>query len=74
MTAKMQSRGPTRRITGRKWLTLYVAMAVFTLIFQIWVRSYQCAGLQDCRLSFAKATVWSVIWPISWIVYLAGFL
>lgn len=74
MAAKTRFAESTRRLAGREWLYLYVGLAVLTLIFQIWVRSYECAGLQDCGLSFAKAIVWSVIWPISWIVYLAGFL
>jgi hypothetical protein len=74
MAANTHSTQSTRRLTGREWLYLYAGMAVLTLIFQIWVRSSQCAGLQECGLSFAKAVVWSVIWPISWVVYLAGFL
>jgi hypothetical protein len=61
------------RLSGNQlWLTLYGVMAVLTLIFQIYVRSSQCAP--DCTLSFAKAVVWSVIWPASWIVYLAGII
>ena len=51
------------------WLTLYVGMAVLTALFQIWVRSLQCAGLFDCGLSYAKGIVWAAIWPMSWIVY-----
>jgi hypothetical protein len=47
-------------------------MALLTLIFQIYVHSSQCAP--DCTLSYAKAVVWSVIWPASWIVYLAGIV
>ena len=74
MAEKTRSTEATRRLAGREWLYLYAGMAVLTLIFQVWVRSYQCTGIQDCGLSFAKAIVWSVIWPISWIVYLAGFL
>ena len=59
------------RLSGnRLWLTLYGVMAVLTLIFQIYARSPQCAP--DCTLSYAKAVVWSVIWPASWVVYLVG--
>src|SRR4029079_2217728 len=43
------------------WLTLYVGMAVLTALFQIWVRSSQCAGLFDCGLSYAKGIVWAAI-------------
>jgi hypothetical protein len=53
-------------------LWLYVGIGCLTLVFQIWVRWDQCAGVAGCGLSFAKAVVWSVIWPASWIVYLAG--
>jgi len=59
-------------MTQRSWITIYVALAVLTLIFQTWVRSSQCAGLQECGPSYAKAVVWSAIWPASWVVYLAG--
>ena len=59
-------------ITRQKWFRPYLGMAVFTLVFQIWVRSYECAGMDGCGLSFAKAIVWSAIWPASWVVYIAG--
>jgi hypothetical protein len=55
---------------ARKLLWVYVAMACLTLIFQIWVRWDVCGNA--CTISFAKAVVWAVIWPASWIVYLAG--
>ena len=59
-------------MTRNRWLSLYVGMALFTLAFQIWVRSYECVGLEGCGLSFAKGIVWSAIWPVCWVVYLAG--
>jgi len=64
----------TMRTTKPTWLTLYVGMAVLTAVFQIWVRSSQCTGMSDCGLSYAKGIVWSTIWPMSWIVYLAGII
>jgi hypothetical protein len=59
---------------GRGWMrpALYGLIAVLTLIFQIYIRSSQCAP--DCTLSYAKAVVWASIWPASWIVYLAGIV
>ena len=60
--------------TRIKWLGLYGAMALLTFVFQIWVRYFQCSGFESCGPSFAKAAVWAVIWPASWIVYLAGFI
>jgi hypothetical protein len=48
----------------------YAAMGFLTLIFQIYVRSSVCGD--ECAISFGKAVVWAVIWPLSWIVYLAG--
>jgi len=56
----------------RKLLNSYTAMALITFTFQIWVRSFQCAGFENCGPSFAKAAVWAAIWPVSWIVYFAG--
>ena len=60
--------------TKRRWISLYVGMACFTLAFQVWVRSFQCSVFVGCGLSFGKATVWAVIWPASWTVYFAGVL
>jgi hypothetical protein len=57
-----------------KWVAFYGAMALLTLLFQIWVRSFQCSGFEDCGLSFIKAAVWAVIWPASWAVYLPGVI
>ena len=56
----------------RTWFIAYAVMAVLTLVFQIYVRTPQCTP--DCALSYAKAVVWSGIWPASWIVYLAGVI
>jgi hypothetical protein len=58
--------------TTRKLLWAYGAVACLTLIFQIWVRSGQCAGAAACAISFAKGVIWSTIWPLSWAVYLGG--
>jgi len=58
---------------NRNWArALYALMGVLTLVFQVYVRSSQCAP--DCALSYAKAVIWSTIWPASWIVYLAGII
>jgi hypothetical protein len=56
----------------RKLLWAYGAAGLLTLIFQIWWRSGQCGDA--CALSFAKAMVWSIIWPLSWVVFLRGFI
>jgi hypothetical protein len=53
---------------------IYAVMVVFTLIFQIYVRSSQCFGVADCLSSYAKAVVWAIAWPLSWFIYLVGFL
>jgi hypothetical protein len=58
----------------RNWLFVYAVMAVMTLPCQLWVRVGQCVGIENCGPSLAKGVIWSVIWPASWIVYLAGFL
>jgi hypothetical protein len=56
------------------WGWFYGVVAVLTLAFQVWWRSFQCAGLPDCAPSFAKAIVWSTIWPAYWPVFLAGVI
>jgi hypothetical protein len=58
--------------TKKLLLGLYVAVAVFTLVFQINVRSGPCAAAGDCASSYAKAVVWSAFWPASWVAYLKG--
>ena len=58
----------------RELLWFYVGVGCATLVFQIWVRWDHCAGAAACGLSFGKGLVWSTIWPLSWIVYTAGFL
>jgi hypothetical protein len=57
------------RMTVRKWLIgAYLFGAIWTLIFQIYVREPVCAVRGDCGLSFTKGVVWSLIWPASWFV------
>jgi hypothetical protein len=58
----------------KKLVAFYGAMALLTLLFQIWVRSSQCSGFEDCGLRFVKAAVWAAIWPASWAVYLPGVI
>jgi hypothetical protein len=50
----------------------YAIAGCLTLAFQIWVRSGVCGDA--CALSFAKAVVWAILWPLSWIVYIRGML
>ena len=57
-------------MTRKSLVTFYLVAAIFTLIFQTWVRSQQC--INECAVSYAKGAVWSAIWPASWPVYLAG--
>jgi hypothetical protein len=53
-------------------LGIYLDGAIATLVFQVAVRSQECAGMNDCALSYGKAVVWSVVWPASWVAYLEG--
>ena len=53
-------------------LALYAGIGVATFVFQSWVRSSQCTGTAVCTISFVKGAVWSVVWPASWVVYIAG--
>jgi hypothetical protein len=61
-------------LKDRPWLSFYIGMTLFTVIFQVWWRSSQCAGFETCGPSFAKAIAWSAIWPASWAVFLPGVL
>ena len=53
------------------WAT-YLAMAIFTASFQLWWRSIQC--IDACSVDVAKAMIWGVAWPLSWIAFLPGTL
>jgi hypothetical protein len=59
---------------ARKLLRPYVGVGCLTLIFQIWWRSGYCGDAFACALSFGKGAVWSIIWPLYWVVFLWGFL
>ena len=54
----------------RRLIGVYIGIAIVTLIFQIRVRLLVCGS--DCGLSLAKGVIWALMWPVSWIVYLAG--
>src|SRR5262249_19316499 len=62
-----------RSFSMRKCLIgAYLVGALLTLGFQINVREPICTARGDCGLSFTKGVVWSIIWPVSWVVYIAG--
>jgi hypothetical protein len=61
---------PARHVVPHLLVRTYPVIALLTLIFQIYVRSSQCSTY--CASGHIKAIIWSVIWPFSWIVYLAG--
>ena len=58
--------------TRKFLLGIYLAGAIATLVFQVAVRTQECAGASDCAISYWKAVVWSGIWPASWVAYLKG--
>ena len=61
-------------MNARKLFWCYAAIGVLTFAFQIYVRLPVCTLAGDCLVSCAKGFVWSVIWPVGWIVYLRGVL
>jgi hypothetical protein len=50
-------------------LFLYATVAIQTLLFQAFIRLYQCTGFGPCAVSLAKGVVWSVVWPAYWFGY-----
>ncbi|HEY7663267.1 MAG TPA: hypothetical protein VH934_09115 [Xanthobacteraceae bacterium] len=50
----------------------YALAACLTLCFQIWLRWGDCAGASACGISFGKAMIWAVLWPLYWLTYLTG--
>ena len=57
---------------SKKLLAIYLAIAVLTLIFEIYVRTPQCAGMASCAVSYGKGVIWSIVWPAGWYVYVKG--
>lgn len=57
-----------------KWVKAYAAIAVLTLVFQVYIRSQQCEGVAACGMSYAKAVAWAAVWPASWAVFLPGVM
>jgi hypothetical protein len=60
------------RQAAKPLLATYVVFGIVTLLFQIYVRTGPCMAAGDCALSYAKAIVWSVIWPAIWLIRLSG--
>jgi len=56
----------------RNLLLAYVIAGILTLAFQIWWRSFECGDA--CAFSYTKAVIWSVVWPLSWVALLMGYL
>jgi hypothetical protein len=55
------------------FVVMYLVFALHSFLFQASVRLPQCQGLGACSLSLAKDVVWSLIWPLYWLVYLNYF-
>ena len=64
--------GSETMTTKSKLLWAYAAVALLTLVFQLYVRSGQCGD--GCALSYVKGVIWAIIWPASWVVYISGML
>jgi hypothetical protein len=58
--------------TWRGLALFYLVVAVLTLAFQLQIRFRECEALAACGLDVAKAFVWALAWPASWIAYSAG--
>jgi hypothetical protein len=50
----------------------YACIGVLTLFYQARPRWELCEGVAICGLSYAKAAVWGVLWPIYWINHVTG--
>jgi hypothetical protein len=53
---------------------IYVAVGILTLSFEWHLRGPLCDGLDECTLSFLKALVWAVFWPVWWWGYYTDFV
>ena len=63
-----------KRMTANpKLLALYYLLpAAPTLAFQVAARAKQCVDAIPCLASYAKGFIWSVLWPLYWLVHFAG--
>ncbi len=71
-TDPISKTGWTKGVLTSWWLVCYIVVACLTLMFQIWIRTGYCVGTVACSISLSKAIIWSIVWPLSWLVYLAG--
>jgi hypothetical protein len=55
-------------------LRLYFFCGLLMLTYQLAVRLEDCVGLQSCSIGFAKAVIWSLIWPFIWGLLTTGSL
>jgi len=55
------------------FVVIYLVFGLHSFLFQASIRLSQCEGLGACSLSLAKDVVWSLIWPLYWLVYLNYF-
>ena len=58
----------TKRPLLERLLLTYAVGAIFTLLMQTYARFDQCVGIVACTFSFDKGVVWSIIWPVAWII------
>ena len=57
----------------RQWLTFYLGMAYLRRYSNLDPVVPMCRSL-GLWTEFRQGIVWSLVWPVSWIMYLAGFL
>ena len=56
----------------RLFALYYLLPAAPTLAFQISARVEQCVDAIPCLVSYAKGFIWSILWPLYWLVHFAG--
>jgi hypothetical protein len=63
------------RIFGHRWVVrVYLYIAVLTVAHQATPRWEHCAGTLHCGLSFLKAAIWGLVWPLYVINYATDFV
>ena len=63
------------KVFGHPWVVRgYVYIGVLTIAHQAMYRWDHCGGAVQCGLSYLKAGIWGLVWPLYWINYATDFV
>jgi hypothetical protein len=62
-------------VFGHPWVVrTYLYIAVLSVAHQVTYRWDHCSGALPCGLSYLKAAIWGLVWPLYWINFATDFI